>query len=57
MATRTLKKTAWDRVRLARDPGRPHVRDFIAGKGCVEDGSASKRVVDLIEEITEGKQA
>ena len=33
------------------------VRDFIAGKGCVEDGSASKRVVDLIEEITEGKQA
>ena len=31
MATRTLKKTAWDRVRLARDPGRPHVRDFIAG--------------------------
>ncbi len=24
------KLTAWDKVKIARDPGRPHVRDFIA---------------------------
>ena len=36
---------------------REQARAFMAEKGCVEDGSASKRVVDLIEETTEGKQA
>mgnify|MGYP002516156239 FL=1 len=28
--TETAGKTAWERVQLARDPKRPHIRDFIA---------------------------
>ena len=32
------------------------VKEFIAGKGCVEDGSASRQVVDLIEKTMGGKQ-
>ena len=30
------------------------VEDFIKSKGCMEDGHASERVVDLIENIVNG---
>ncbi len=32
------------------------VESFLKEKGCMEDGNASKRVVDLIEKIIEGKK-
>ena len=32
------------------------VEEFLTNKGCIEDGLASKRVVDLIEEIMRGEK-